>query len=290
MSYFEGYYIKCAGKQDTLSVILGRAINREKTSFVQIITQDNSYYEEFSYKGFFTDKRKFEMRIGSNSITEKGLSLNINTKGLVVTGEVKFGVFDKIKSDAMGPLRFLPFLECRHTIISMRHDLKGQVTVNGKIYEFDAGCCYIEGDRGRSFPRKYFWTQANFSDDEQTSVFASCAVIPYLGFKFNGTICIIHMGRKEFRFATYLGARIKQFDSSKLVIHQGKQKHKMYLEIEVLDSRNARPLLAPTNGKMNRTVQESVERTVRYKFVKGAQTVFDLTSNRAAYEYSDTNI
>jgi len=287
MAFFKGFYVKCAGKQDTVAVIFGMAAcGKDETAFIQIVTKGNSYCEKFSGKDFFVARHGFEMRVGKNLVNEKGMTLDIQSKGLKVAGEVKFGEFDKIKYDAMGPFKLLPFMECKHTVVSMQHQISGNISLNGVSYNFDGGIGYIEGDRGKSFPKKYFWSQVNQGD---ISVSASCAVIPYLGIRFRGTICFIHSKGQKFRLATYLGARVKEFGESKLVVCQGRGKKMYRLEIEALDGKvtNARSLLAPAGGKMSRIIHESVERKVSYKFTKGTQTVFNFTSNRAAFEYSE---
>jgi len=297
MANFFGYYVKCAGKQDTVAVIFGRAVcGSEKTAFIQIVTRDNSYCEKFGGEDFFIAKRGFEMRIGKNSVNEKGMVLDIQNENFQVTGEVKFGEFDRLEYDAMGPFKFLPLMECRHTVVSMQHKISGEISitttgashrrwVNGVTYGFDGGVGYIEGDRGKSFPKKYFWAQVN---EGGISVSASCAIIPYFGIRFKGTICFIHVNGQKFRLATYLGARVKEFSESKLVITQGRGRNKYCLEIKAIDGKptNARALLAPAGGDMSRVIQESVERTVSFKFTKGTETIFDFTSSRTAFEYS----
>jgi len=287
MANFFGYYVKCAGKQDTVAVIFGRATcGKEKTAFIQIVTKDNSYCEKLDFKDSFVAKRGFEMRVGRNHVNEQGMVLDIDSKDLRVTGEVKFGAFDKIKYDAMGPFKFLPFMECRHMVVSMQHKISGEIRIGENVFNFDDGVGYIEGDCGKSFPKKYFWSQANHGE---VSVSVSCAIIPYLGIRFKGTICFIHFEGQKLRLATYLGARVKEFIESKLVITKGRGGKRYCLEIEALDGRltNARSLLAPDGGKMNRVIHESVERTVNYKFTKGTETLFEFTSNRAAFEYSE---
>ena len=271
MRAFDGRYIKCSGN-GTVAVIFGwQAAGHEKTDFVQVITKDKSHY----ITGF-----------GQNEFRKGGIVLDIDNPYLKAKGEVEFGEFTPIKYNAMGPFRFLPFMECRHTVVSMRHKISGTLTINGQVYDFDDGVGYIEGDRGRSFPVKYFWTQCNtFGDD--LSIFASCGVIPYLGMKFNGTICIIHYHGKEYRLATYLGAKVVHFDPHQLIIRQGRGLKQKLLEISVPDIRCAsQPLRAPKRGKMDRTIYECVETTVRYKFSIGDELLFNLTNDRAAYEFS----
>jgi hypothetical protein len=186
----------------------------------------------------------------------------------------------------MGFFEFFPFMECKHTVTSMQHNLHGEITINGKVYNFNGGLGYIEGDRGKSFPRKYFWTHAHL--DNEISISASCAVIPYLGFKFTGTICFIHAHGREYRLATYRHAKVREFTPTTLHISQGQGRGTLDLFIEIQTPQNSRPLLAPTRHRgMTRIIHESIRQTVRYKLTHGEKVIFDETTDRAAYEFSE---
>lgn len=295
MKKFEGIYIKCNGYPDAVAVIFGRSFcGKESNSFVQVITEQNSYFVEFDIESSVFKRRKhhFNVRIGENHVNTQGMSLNIRQPNFTITGEIQFGRFYEIKSDAMGFFRFFPFMECRHFITSMYHEISGQISINEKVYSFDQGFGYIEGDCGQSFPKKYFWSQCAFPENG-TFVSVSCARIPYLKFRFTGTICLIHHKGKEIRLATYLGARIKQFNRQKLMVVQGFGRKRSCLEIEIFDDGNHNdfPLMAPHNGKMSRYIKESLARTVRYKLTAGKrkneEVIFDLTGDRAALEFSE---
>jgi len=283
MKYFEGFYVKCLGKEDSIAVIFGRHIcGKEKSSFIQIITKDKTYSTSFEneVENFFNEK-KFMVKVDKSYADKSGLFLDIDTQGLKAKGFIAFGDFDKIKYGAMGPLKFLPKMECKHFVISMSHSLSGQMTLDGMVFNFDDGVGYIEGDKGRSFPKQYFWSQCNDANSG-VSLFASAARIPYLGIRFMGAICVAHYKNKEYRFATYLGAKVKQIDEKNLYVKQGKK----LLEIEVLDDKGGLKLFAPQYGQMTRVIEESLERTIRYKLTIGKDILFDFINARAAYEYS----
>lgn len=286
MGFFEGYYIKCHGEKDTIAIIFGYNRDKKKNGvFIQILTCETSYCEHFDISQFSKTKKGLDWKVGTNRLNTAGVVIDINTADLKAIGEVTFDELAPLQSQAMGPFEFFPFMECKHTVVSMQHKINGQITINDKFYNFDDGLCYIEGDRGKSFPKKYFWSHAHL--DENISVSASCAVIPYLGIKFTGTICFIHVGTREYRLATYNRAKVREFSPTCLNIVQGRGKKRLELTIEVLDTHNLRPLLAPTRGKMNRIIEESIKRKVRYKLSHGSQTVFDITTNRAAVEFSE---
>ena len=285
MKYFQGYYVKCTGLSDDLAVIFGRQVYKDKkSSFIQIITKDNTYNATFDASTPYTFKHKnFTVLVDKSYANKTGLYLNINTNDFTAKGLVTFGEFCPIKYDAMGPLKFFPRMECKHCVVSMRHSLNGQIILNGKIYDFDDGVGYIEGDRGRSFPRQYFWSQVN---SDNVSLFASAARIPYLGMRFMGTICVANVDGKEHRFATYLGARVKEIGDKKLLIKQGKK----ILEIQSLDDKKGLPLFAPALGQMTRVIHESLAKPVKYKMTIGNSTLFEFSSDRAAFEYSDCRL
>jgi len=284
MKYFEGFYIKLVGKKDILAIIFGRNKCLEgSSSFIQIVTEDKPYAANYPFHAEDLFERKhFKTRVNKNFADENGLLLDIETPDFVIKGSVNFGKFSKIKYDAMGPLKFWPKMECKHCIVSMEHSLEGQLTLNDKIYNFDGGIGYIEGDRGRSFPQKYFWSQCN-DEINKVSVSASAAVIPYMAVKFTGTICIVHIKGKEYRFASYLGARVKRIDDKGLIIKQGKK----LLQANVLDDKKGLPLNAPQNGKMSRIIHESLNRRIHYKLTINDSILFDFISNKAAYEFSE---
>jgi len=307
MGRFFGYYVKCQGEQETVAVIFGKS---KESSFIQVIAENDSYFAEFDVQDFKVCKREFKISIGKCRVDESGMSLDVDKGKLRIVGEVKFGSFAKLGGEEdrwrrcagesiMGPFQYLPLMECRHMIVSMHHSISGRIEINGQIYKFDGGIGYIEGDRGKSFPRKYFWTQVHFGVPmgdgvlpssissgaamDNVHISASVAVIPYFGIRFTGTICVVLFGGSEYRLATYHKAKVMKFRKDAVIVKQGS----LELIVEVLDKKEACPLLAPTKGKMGRVIYESVGRRVRYKFVKEGKTLFDLVSDRACHEFSD---
>ena len=105
----------------------------------------------------------------------------IRTPEVNVMGRLKFGPRTPLKYDIMGPFALVPFLECRHSVWSMRHSVNGMVMVNGQTFTFQNACGYWEGDRGRSFPKEYLWTQCSFQNG---SVMLSVADIPVFGIRY----------------------------------------------------------------------------------------------------------
>lgn len=169
-------------------------------------------------------------------------------------------------------------------IVSMQHDVRGKVELNGVTMNFDDGVGYLEGDRGTSFPAGYSWTQCNVweQDPANCSIVAAAAKIPFMGTKFWGCFAVVWHEGKEYRLATYKKAKIKRRTPSQLIISQGNLK----LTVIVTEAAGHK-LYAPDNGSMRRTIHESAAVRARYIFEVDNRVVIDRWSNCASYEYDE---
>lgn len=151
------------------------------------------------------------------------------------------------------------------------------MSVNGELYSFDGADGYWEGDQGRSFPKEYIWTQCIFSGG---ALMLSVADIPLAGFHFRGIIGVVALDGREYRVATYLGARAVAIRKGVVRIIQGN----LELEAELLE-KAGKPLKAPMRGAMLRTIRESAACKARYCFRKGNRTLIAFETDRASFEY-----
>ena len=108
----------------------------------------------------------------------------------------------------------------------------------------------------------------------------SVADVPIAGFHIRGIIGVVLWKGREYRLATYLGARAVQLENGKLRIVQGN----LELEARLLKAVKS-PLKAPANGGMTRTIHESVACHAFYRFRKGEHVFFSFQTNRASFEY-----
>ena len=275
-TYFCGRYSRCQSDSQTLALI--PAIHRAKgaqSCSIQLLTEEASQNVVFPAEAF--RKGKNGTAIGDNCFGEEGISLHLHTDTLTAEGRLHFGPFTPLRYDIMGPFRYVPFMECRHSVFSMRHTVSGELQINGKCYAFRNGIGYCEGDRGRSFPKAYAWTQCSFSDG---ALMLSVADIPFGICNFTGVIGAILWKGKEYRLATYLGARAVRIKDGTIIVRQGAQQ----LTVQQLESAAA-PLRAPLGGEMLRTIHEHAACRVYYHFQIGGATVFALEAPNAALEF-----
>ena len=274
--YFCGWYYRCQSDTQTLAIIP----SIHKTSgnafcHLQIITDTDAFQTSFPYSDLSKNSR--EIRIDKNRFSHDGITLDIQTPELQVSGNLQFGSFSPIKYDIMGPFRYIPFLQCRHSVFSMKHPVNGELMINGRCYRFADSDGYLEGDRGRSFPREYVWTQCFFPEG---SLMLSVADVPFGGAHITGIIGIILLGGKEHRLATYLGAKAVRIADEEVVIRQGKYT----LTAKRLDT-PGHPLQAPVCGSMTRTIYEHPSCKAYYRFEENGCALLELHANNAAFEY-----
>lgn len=274
--WFYGWYFKCQSDTQTLSVIPAvHETGRNRTCSLQIITEEQSWTVTFPGEAFRKEGRT--IAIGKNRFGKRGVRLSVCAPGLKVEGKLAFGDLFPLRYDIMGPFSLVPFLECRHSIWSMKHRMWGKVSVNGETYSFDGAQGYWEGDSGRSFPEEYIWTQCIFPAG---SLMLSVADIPMAGFHFRGVIGVVVLDGREYRFATYLGAKISEIGDGMVKVMQGN----LELEAALLE-RTGKPLKAPAQGDMARTIRESAACRARYRFRKGNRTLLAFETDRASFEY-----
>ncbi len=273
---FYGWYLKCQSDTQTLAVIPAiHSAGRKRTCSIQIITDNDAWTVTFTIDVF--RRTKGNIFIGKNQFGKEGIRLAIHTSQLTIKGKLDFGPLCPLKYDIMGPFALVPFMECRHSVWSMRHSVRGNMCINGQKYSFHNARGYWEGDQGRSFPKEYIWTQCFFPGG---SLMLSVADIPMAGIHFTGVIGAILWKEKEYRIATYLGARVVQIQNNMVRVIQGS----LELDAQLLKTSEC-PLRAPAKGDMVRTIHESASCRAFYRFCKKGCTLFAFETDRASFEF-----
>ena len=274
---FKGWYYKQQANGKTLAVIPGKSSD---SAFILAITDTASYNITYNLSDYSEDRQGKDgiLRIGDSSFSNSGIKLRINSDVLSLNGDLEYRNLTPIRGDIMGPFRFFP-MECRHGIVSMKHSVHGRITLNNEEMDFYNGVGYIETDSGVSFPEGYAWVHCN-DFKESCSIMAAVAKIPFMGFHFWGCICVVWIDGKEYRLATYKGAKILQCEHNIIKIKQGN-----YTLTVKANQQNAHNLAAPKFGVMSRIIKESPSCPAEFLFTKKGDTIFSDESLYASYEY-----
>ncbi len=273
--YFSGIYFKQRGENGAVALIpaIHQGADGQETASIQIVTEQGSHCVWF---GNETQGDATEACFGNSRFSLNGIHLDVESSTVIAAGDLRFRDLTPPRTDAMGLFRFVPFMECRHAVYSLRHAVDGCLTINGRTYFFDGGEGYIEGDEGRSFPAGYLWTQCTFG---RGSIMLSVAEIPFAGMQFTGVLGIVLYGGRQYRIATDRGAKVEQLGERTICVRQGK----LRLTAELLSIGGA-ALKAPAGGDMTRIIREQLRCRARYKFERDGKTIFCFTSDTASFE------
>jgi hypothetical protein len=97
---------------------------------------------------------------------------------------------------------------------------------------------------------------------------------------FTGVIGVVYLDGKEYRLASYLGAKAVKITQEEIIIRQGKT----MLTVSP-HTIGGHALLALINGNMDRHIREQLSCAVRYRFEKNGKPLLDLDAPNAALEY-----
>lgn len=287
--YFEGWYYKLVSgdEQDTLALIPGISMNKlDPHAFIQVFISHRdsegvslkTHYIKYDIKQFAYGEDVFWIQIGENHFSKDHVDLSIQTSDININGEIDLSELTPIKKSVlvpniMGFFGYFNFMECYHGIISMTHNTKGKLMINQKTIDFNQGRGYIEKDWGKSFPRAYVWLQSNHFKDYKTSLIFSYADIPFLGMYFKGLIVNLIYDGKEYRFATYNGAKVKEELIEPNHAHYVIKRGKYVLEVDAYSDHEI-GLASPREGQMIEQIKEGLSGSIKIKLFKNKELIY----------------
>lgn len=266
--YFEGWYFKhvSGDLQQVWSFIPGISLSgTERYAFIQILNgiSGEVWIFESAISTFHASRKELEIHVGPSAFTSRGLNLFMQNDQALIQGEIGYSGLERYPSSLLRPgimgwYSFVPFMECKHGIYSMRHGLSGGFELNGTYIDLNQGTGYIEKDWGRSFPESWIWLHCNTFENSGASFSFSVAKIPWLGSFFIGFISYLKLDGKFFNFSTWSKARVEkaEYRDRHLYILVTNREHR--LEIHAENSREGK-LKAPVHGSMKRIIKETVD-------------------------------
>jgi hypothetical protein len=263
-SYFEGWYFKLvnASGSRAMALIPGIAMDAKgvQHAFVQVLdgTHKKTVYHKFKAGEFIPASNRFEVAVGKNRFSDQELQVALDQ----CVGKIRFKQLVPwpkpfYSPGIMGPFAYVPRMECYHGIVSMDHALEGSLELNGEQIDFTGGRGYIEKDWGHSFPSAYIWLQTNHFSEEDISLKASVARVPWMGTAFVGFIAGCWFRGKLIQFTTYNLSKLIYCRADQHQVHLQLQNPSYSLDIEV-ERGEATALAAPILGLMEGRIEETM--------------------------------
>ena len=270
-NYFEGWYFKQVTKDlsHTFSVIPGISlVKNDPHSFIQVMDGSKGFtdYIRYPLEDFRWDRKHLFVKVGSSVFTGSGIILDIESESTKLKGKIDFrNLISYPKSilapGIMGWYSFVPFMECNHGIVSVNHDLSGEISINNKLIRFDGGKGYIEKDWGVSFPEAWIWIQSNNFNEHDTSFMLSIAKIPWMGRFFIGLISFLYLKKHFYLYSTYNKSVFSVTGNNRDTLEIILKNRTSELKIRVIKNSFC-DLKAPVAGEMSRRIKESIDSEV----------------------------
>ena len=290
-SYFEGWYFKNTNGTYSISFIPGINISKnDKKAFIQVITNDSSYFVNYDIDKFEYGYEPFYVKIGDNFFSKDKIYIDIKdeSNNLFINGNLKYSDNKNINTNffspnIMGIFSYIPLMECNHAINSMKNKVNGSININDVVIKFDNGIGYIEKDWGYSFPKSYIWCQGNNFINTNASFMLSIANIPFKILEFKGIICDLIIDDKEYKFTTYNNTKLAHYDITDNKLNITLKKGNYFLNISSNYDDNFR-LLAPIKGKMEKGIFESISSVITITLKRNDEIIFTDTSKNCGLE------
>ena len=290
--FFEGWYYKVvsADENHAFAFIPGIAMdeNGEQQAFVQVLDGKELTAEYHKYEGtdFKAEAKLHHIVIGKNNFTEHYIEIDLpHIKGRLAFENTQPWPSSWYSPGIMGPFSFAPRMQCYHGILSMDHELSGQLEINGNSIDFEKGRGYTEKDWGHSFPEGYIWMQSNHFSEVGISIKASVAKIPWMGTSFVGFIAGVWIKDRLYQFTTYNFTKLKKcaVDATQVTICLENPKHKLEITAH---REKATELAAPIGGFMDARIEESMTARLAVKLIhkKTGEVILEDTGTSAGLE------
>ena len=293
-NYFEGWYFKHVSKDldQVYSFIPGISLHTDNPhAFIQVINglTGETNYIEYPVSEFSFSTKYFRVEVGGSVFTADSMVLNINSPQIKVDGRLSYSGSVKYPSSVFAPgimgwYSFVPFMECKHGVVSVTHRIDGTINVDKKQIDFSGGKGYIEKDWGKSFPESWIWLQSNNFENSDACIMMSIAKIPWLGSFFTGFLGFLYFDGKFFPFSTYHKSEITDLGLANEKLTVSFRSKKYHLKI-IASLKQSGILLAPKSGKMSRRIKESVDSELEVVLTDLKDTVlFHDLAHRAGLE------
>jgi tocopherol cyclase len=293
-NYFEGWYYKHVSKDlcFVYSFIPGVSLNpKNPHAFIQVINGLNgsSQYVEYPISSFCSHRNDLWLQIGESVFTAESININIDSEFIKVNGRLVYSGSVKYPSSYVSPgimgwYSFVPFMECKHGIVSVSHMIQGSLTVNDQAIDFTGGKGYIEKDWGTSFPETWFWLHSNNFANSDACIMLSIAKIPWLGSFFTGFLGFLYFGGHFYPFSTYNKSVINEFELVDEKINVGIKSKRYQLRISATLKQSG-ILLAPDRGIMSRRIKESLDSELEVELsTPEGHIIYSDTAKRAGLE------
>lgn len=288
--YFEGWYFKLTAPDGrVLALIPGVVTGEDGHAFLQVAdSMGESRYLKFPLSDFYASPSRLWFRMGENIFSEQYIKVKIREEGFRLSGTVRFcrrTPYPKrgLHRGIMGPFGLIPGLECYHGVVNLDGVSQGGLWKDGTFWDFSGGRCYVEKDWGTSFPKRWVWMQGHF--EKNVSFVAAVADVPVLGTALPGVIAVLTIAGECFPIATYWGGYCDRLHTGPGWVEFTLCGPRTMFRVQAKLPQGA-SLAAPAAGKMDRTIQETLQGEISLTAARDGQLLYRGRAKNAGVEVS----
>jgi tocopherol cyclase len=292
--YFENWLFKLVSedRNSVLVIIPVLELGSNQRCYVEFMDgiSGETCVAYFDLSELFASKTEMNFKFEDTTFSKKGISLNINRKGLLASGRIEFGEFMKypsrgIKRNLMSYFSFLPFQHLYYAVISMQHKINGSITMNKHTFNFDNGTGFIEKTWGKYYPKSWLYIGCNTFTVPDTYFLITVSTVN-LGFtKILGNVGYFYYKGKLINLGFYTKTKFTKFD------HQGKI---LLVELTKGEHRIEITLIPRNKGKIkipsateNRYVFESADSTLHLNYYVHNDLILSTEGEHAEYDFME---
>jgi hypothetical protein len=300
--FFEGWYFKLVQPRtgDTYCFIPGIFLGKEDNShsFIQVLkgNKKNFKYLRFRESQFKASSSELKFEVGKSYFSLNKISLDINQQYERIFGTLYFDNIVRwpdsvINPGSMGIYNYLSFMQCYSQVCAVDGNIKGKLSINGRIVDFTGGKLYIEKNWGVAFPYSYIWVQGNSFNERDGSITCSIANIPmpFPMKSFTGFLIGIYVQGKLYKFTSINKSSLSiSCEEEKIILKTYNKDY--FLKIEALYKQDDfMNLYAPRDGKMIPIAKETLQGKLNVTFFdkKRGNMIFNDSCSSAGIEFSE---
>ncbi|GEM_PF-3455315 len=259
---FEGYYYKISDRQGQITVFIVGICKRqgEAFSFLQVAHHESATPQLYKYplSALLASQTDVSFQLGNNQFSVDGIYISEKDCSVNLTFHtVSSWKRTMINPSIMGPLAYVPGVECKHDIIASHLYATGDCRMGGKKIHFHRADGYIDKNWGTSFPSSYYWGHAHAFTSSNLSVQFAKGKPKWGLIQPAVNVGFMRLNNNIITFSSHNGGKIylqNASDKQTLIVLENR---KWKIELIIHDA-STTPLYAPHKGSLNQSILESI--------------------------------
>ncbi|MGM0478329.1 MAG: tocopherol cyclase family protein [Bacteroidota bacterium] len=259
---FEGYYFKISDREGQVVIFIVGICRRndEAFAFLQVAHHRSSKPQLYKYplSSLLASKTDVSFQLGNNHFSAEGIYIREKDCSVRLTFDtVSAWKRTSLHPSIMGPLAYVPGVECKHDIIASHLHATGECRIAHQKIHFHRGDGYIDKNWGTSFPSSYYWGHAHAFSASNLSIQFAKGKPKWGVIQPEVHVGFIRLENSITTFSSHNGGKLELFNEkenqTKIILKNRKWKVEL-----VISNAASTSLYAPHKGQLSQSISESI--------------------------------